>query len=412
MSPCRRPSPVPRRFLASVAFVLVSLPASAALQVTASAQASRVRPGAEVTLAARVQDPDQPGRNLGGVRWEALDGQVQVGEGVFRAPLTVLAARTFTLRATSLADARVYADVEITVDPALPEALTPDQATQLHALDMVEKLMGESKDGTWSHRGLPFLDVDTGKRYTSARLQSVQEEAPGALQLLPYGLAVPLRWPTPTTGAAGALLSIRALDGTLRFPVEKKESLALALDSRVQSATLEVLTRDGGGLHSKVVPLNAQVRGLVPLAGHPEYPGAEDGAQAAARFRLPSNLARHGALGLLVTDAGAHTVRTLTADGDVTTLCGLADQPGFADGRGDAARFRSPSFLALDPDASILVADTGNHAIRRILPDGTVPHRGRDRPCRGPGRPRPPGHLPCSPGPGREPGDGDALRGR
>jgi glucose/arabinose dehydrogenase len=45
---------------------------------------------------------------------------------------------------------------------------------------------------------------------------------------------------------------------------------------------------------------------------------------------------------------------------------------GFADGVGSEARFDTPSHIAVAPDGAILVADTGNHAIRRVAPDGRV----------------------------------------
>ena len=54
----------------------------------------------------------------------------------------------------------------------------------------------------------------------------------------------------------------------------------------------------------------------------------------------------------------------------VRTLAGGAR--GFADGTGEAARFDTPSALAVDAQGRLYVADTGNHAVRRIAVDGTV----------------------------------------
>lgn len=72
-----------------------------------------------------------------------------------------------------------------------------------------------------------------------------------------------------------------------------------------------------------------------------------------------------------VADAGDRPrILRISPDGTMRTIAG--GTRGFADGDGPAARFDSPSGLALDRDGVLYVADTGNHAIRRIAPDGRV----------------------------------------
>ena len=52
----------------------------------------------------------------------------------------------------------------------------------------------------------------------------------------------------------------------------------------------------------------------------------------------------------------------------VTTLAGLKGTKGSVDGVGGAARFYSPAGVAMDAASGVaLVADTDNHAIRRIV---------------------------------------------
>jgi len=99
--------------------------------------------------------------------------------------------------------------------------------------------------------------------------------------------------------------------------------------------------------------------------------GARDGAAPQARFADPYGLAwdPHGTL--YVSDAGDNDrIRVLHADGSVTTLAGGTE--GFLDGQGAAARFNTPSGLALDALGNLYVADTGNHAIRKVTPAGVV----------------------------------------
>ena len=107
-----------------------------------------------------------------------------------------------------------------------------------------------------------------------------------------------------------------------------------------------------------------------PLAGDGQV-GWRDGAAAQARFADPYGVALdpHGTL--YVSDGGDNDrIRVLRPDGNVATLAGGVE--GFQDGQGAAARFDTPSGLALDAVGNLYVADTGNHAIRKVTPDGVV----------------------------------------
>ena len=65
-----------------------------------------------------------------------------------------------------------------------------------------------------------------------------------------------------------------------------------------------------------------------------------------------------------LADAGHHQIVVLDDSGAEQTRCGN-EMAGFSDGPSEQARFRSPQGLAATRTA-IFVADTGNHAIRRI----------------------------------------------
>lgn len=119
-----------------------------------------------------------------------------------------------------------------------------------------------------------------------------------------------------------------------------------------------------------VAPEPAWIGSVRVLAGDGRD-GWLDGPAGASRFSEPFGVAVAPDGAIYVSDAGsAHRIRRIEPSGVVTTVAGAGR--GFADGPAAAARFATPSAIAMAPDGSLVVADTGNHAIRRIAVDGTV----------------------------------------
>ena len=73
-----------------------------------------------------------------------------------------------------------------------------------------------------------------------------------------------------------------------------------------------------------------------------------------------------------VADTGNDTIREITPAGVVTTLAGTPGQAGSADGTGSAARFESPTGVAVDDAGNVYVAGVGIFPIRKITPAGVV----------------------------------------
>jgi sugar lactone lactonase YvrE len=128
----------------------------------------------------------------------------------------------------------------------------------------------------------------------------------------------------------------------------------------------------GGGGSSAPPPPSPGSFDVTLLAGSLKTPGAQDGRGEAAGLNYPVNVAADAAGNLYVSDAGNHTIRKITPDGTVSTLAGSPGQEGAADGAGAAARFSYPSGIAVDAAGNVFVADTGNHAVRKISPAGDV----------------------------------------
>ena len=90
-----------------------------------------------------------------------------------------------------------------------------------------------------------------------------------------------------------------------------------------------------------------------------------------ARFSDPFGVAVDAEGHVFVADAGeAQRIRRISRDGGVVSVAG--GSTGFADGHGEAARFNTPSGIVLSADGALLVADTGNNAIRRVTREGRV----------------------------------------
>jgi alpha-tubulin suppressor-like RCC1 family protein len=94
--------------------------------------------------------------------------------------------------------------------------------------------------------------------------------------------------------------------------------------------------------------------------------GNVDGTGTAASFNDPRGLAMNARGELLVADSGNHSIRRISPNGAVRTIGGGSASGAFADGAGADARFSSPRGLVLGGDGLLYIADHGNHRIRRM----------------------------------------------
>jgi len=117
-------------------------------------------------------------------------------------------------------------------------------------------------------------------------------------------------------------------------------------------------------------PASAQYT-YTTIAGTPSI-GTVDGVGSAARFNVPQGSAVDAGGNVYIASVGDHTIRKMTPAGSVTAFVGLANTPGSADGTGSAARFLSPSDVAIDAAGNLYVADSGNRTVRKITPAGVV----------------------------------------
>jgi RHS repeat-associated protein len=101
--------------------------------------------------------------------------------------------------------------------------------------------------------------------------------------------------------------------------------------------------------------------------------GFKDGSVSQARFAEPSGLAIDSDGKIIIADGVNSLIRQVdpnpAANGSnqaVITLAGTGGR-GLTDGSGDVARFFTPRGLAISNSSAIIVADTSNHVVRRML---------------------------------------------
>lgn len=108
--------------------------------------------------------------------------------------------------------------------------------------------------------------------------------------------------------------------------------------------------------------------GLSLVAGGVGGSGNADDTGADARFFQPSGLASDGSGALYVSDTQNHCIRKIsTANNAVSTLAGTCGSFGTTNGTGTNARFNSPKGLVLDGAGNLFIADSGNHVIRKLV---------------------------------------------
>ena len=131
------------------------------------------------------------------------------------------------------------------------------------------------------------------------------------------------------------------------------------------------------GDHNRILKISKEGYASVFAGGEEGYLDStlnkdnKDGKFSAAKFHTPSGLAIDKQGNLYVADTGNHMIRKIEPNGKVSTVAGNG-QAGYRDGAAAQAQFNGPIGVAVSKDGKIYVADTYNDKIRVILPDGQV----------------------------------------
>lgn len=137
-------------------------------------------------------------------------------------------------------------------------------------------------------------------------------------------------------------------------------------DGMTGDGTFLYVFDDGDNTIKRVDPATGRV---TTIAGTALIEGSLNGTGPRAVLQRPEGIVSDGTgTYLFLTDRDMHTIRRVSAaTGDVTTLAGMANDPGSNDGLLSAATFSAPSGIAYDAAAQVLyVADFGTNAIRAL----------------------------------------------
>jgi DNA-binding beta-propeller fold protein YncE len=101
--------------------------------------------------------------------------------------------------------------------------------------------------------------------------------------------------------------------------------------------------------------------------------GGDGGRAADAQLSWPSVIAIGRDGSAYVADSGNHRIRLIGPDGRITAVAGTGEAGCSGDGGPAAdARLSGPRGLAVSPDGGLFVADTGNHRVRKVSLDGMI----------------------------------------
>ncbi len=282
----------------------------------------------------------------------------------FRAVVTNLAGSA-TSNAATLTVATAAPVLTITQQPASTSVVAGTQAAFSVAATCSSGTLGvQWQRSSGSGAGLTWADIATATN-TSYSLGAVSGDN-----------GVQFRANLNCSGQSAASSNAATLTVTAPGAVTLSLLNIVGLRDQVELSQLSGISQDAGGSFSfvagnRILRLSANLLSVDPVAGG-RTGGSADGVGAAAAFNQPSGLTQDTNGVIYVTEPSNRTIRRIATDGTVTTIAGAVGVDGNTDGSGSAARFSNPRGVAIGPDGDLYVADLGNHRIRRVTPAGVV----------------------------------------
>jgi uncharacterized protein (TIGR03437 family) len=120
--------------------------------------------------------------------------------------------------------------------------------------------------------------------------------------------------------------------------------------------------------------LTAGAQTITTVAGNGIAGYSGDGAQAlSAALNHPSGIALDASGNIFIADQLNHRIRRVGLDGTIITVAGTG-LAGFSGDGGLAvnSQLNNPEGVLVDASSNLYIADSANHRIRKVTPDGTI----------------------------------------
>lgn len=145
----------------------------------------------------------------------------------------------------------------------------------------------------------------------------------------------------------------------------------LALRPGVNNITVTAWDASGNSSSAKLAVTFAAPNVAITIAGSGLTSFGETSREGP--LRLPETVAFDKAGNLFIVDSGNHVVRKMTRDGRINVFAGNGQVGSGGDGGAAiSASLNSPSGIAIDAAGNVYISDTNNHRIRKVAPNGII----------------------------------------
>ncbi len=227
-------------------------------------------------------------------------------------------------------------------------------ASGFEGLDQINAVLEPELDGI----GLMWLRLSDGEQISNAASIVLSPDGLGDLSLVPeYQIGtVAGMGEAGYSGDGGAAVAAR-----LRTP------LTVAVD---RFLNLFIADSDNGVVRR----VDAAAGTIATVAGTVGKGASGDGGLATdAQLLKPTAVAVDFLGNFFIADAGEHRARRVDLMGVITTVAGTGVSGYGGDGgRATVAQLSSPAAVAINPQGSLIIADTGNHRLRMVTGDGRI----------------------------------------